>query len=314
MKKNLLAVSALLLSINNLLAQCACCAGAGSALNSDNSNGVFTLNKKQFSIEAIGDYRTIMVEETGGHHESGGDSTAVEETPLTSIFLSSIGLKYGVTKRITLSAILPYAILNTSKGSDNGLGDLMFTGTFNVVQKNTFNLALSLGVEFPTGVEKGSAFDETTVVVGSGSFDPILSIAASKRWNKLTLIGSAFHRQTTVGFENTTYSSVSLQNLMLSYTIKGHGNSCEADSVCLKHKINWNINGGYYGEWLGSIKEGDEVDPNSGYYVGFATLGTSLSIKNWSIPLTFSYPLIQQMNGQQNMAGARVRLGISKKF
>lgn len=314
MKKYLFVVSAIILCANNTFSQCACCAGAGSALNSDNSNGVFTLNKKQFSVEAIGDYRTIMIEEGGGHHASVEDSTAVEETPLTSIFLGSLGLKYGLTNRITLSAILPYAILNTDKGSDNGLGDLMFIGTFNVIRKNTFNLALSAGVEFPTGVEKGSSFDETTVVVGSGSFDPILSIAASKKWNRLTLIGSAFHRQTTKGFENTTYSSVSLQNLLLSYTIKGHSNSCEADSVCSKHNLSWNVNGGYYGEWLGQIKEEEKVDVNSGYYVGFATLGTSVSIKNWSIPLTFSYPLVQHMNGDQNMAGYRVRLGIAKKF
>lgn len=314
MKKYLLVVSALTFFANNTFSQCACCAGAGSALNSDNTNGVFTLNKKQFSIEAIGDYRTIMTEGGGGHHDTGGDTTAVEETPLSSIFLGSLGVRYGLTNRVTLSAILPYAILNTDKGSDNGLGDLMFIGTFNVIRKSTFNLALSAGIEFPTGVEKGSSFDETTVVVGSGSFDPILSVAASKRWNKLTLIGSAFHRQTTKGFENTTYSSVSLQNLLLSYTIKGHSNSCEADSVCLKHNISWNINGGYYGEWLGQIKEEEKVDPNSGYYVGFATLGTSLSIKSWSIPLTFSYPLVQHMNGDQNMAGYRVRLGIAKKF
>lgn len=314
MKKYLLVVSALTFVANNTFSQCACCAGAGSALNSDNSNGVFTLNKKQFSIEATGDYRTIMIDEGAGHHNMGGDTVAEEETPLTSIFLSSLGVKYGLTNRITLSAILPYAILNTKKGSDNGLGDLMFIGTFNVIRKNTFNLAVSAGVEFPTGVEKGSAFDETTVVVGSGSYDPILSVAASKRWDKLTLIGSAFHRQTTKGFENTTYSSVSLQNLMLSYNIKGHGSSCEADSVCTKHNFNWNVTGGYYGEWLGQIKKEDETDPNSGYYLGFATLGTNVSINNWSFPLTFSYPLIQQMNGDQNMAGYRIRLGIAKKF
>lgn len=314
MKKYVFVIGIAILYANNTFSQCACCAGAGSALNSDNTNGVFTLNKKQLSIEAIGDYRTIMVEEGGGHHATESDTTAVEETPLTSIFLGSLGLRYGVTNRLTLSAILPYAILNTNKGSDNGLGDLMLIGTYNVLQKNTVNLAVSAGVEFPTGVEKGSAFDESTVVVGSGSFDPILSIAASKRWNKFTLIGSAFHRQTTKGFENTTYSSVSLQNLMVSYSIKGHSSSCQADSVCMKHNFSWNVTAGYYGEWLGQIKEEDEVDPNSGYYLGFATLGTNVSFKSWSIPLTFSYPLVQNMNGDQNMAGYRIRLGITKKF
>lgn len=319
MKKYLLIICAIIFCTNNAFSQCACCAGAGSALNSDNASGVFTLKKKQFSIEAIGDYRTIKIEDEGGGHDAGGDSTAEEETPLKSIFLASVGLKYGLTNRITLSAILPYALLNTGKGSDNGLGDLILMGTYNLIKQNSFNLALTGGIELPTGVEKGSAFDESTVVVGSGSYDPILSIAASKRWNRLTGIGSAFHRQTTKGFGNTTYSSVSLQNLLLSYTIKGHSNSCDADSVCLKHNVSWNVSAGYYGEWLGQIKEveegGEEVkDPNTGYYIGFATIGTNVSLKSWSFPLTFSYPLFQKMNGDQNIASYRVRLGIVKNF
>lgn len=311
MKISLLVVSAFVLCSNNTFSQCACCAGAGSALNSDNASGVFTLNKRQFAVEAIGDYRTIRVEEGGGH-DAGGEGMA-EETPLSSIFLSSLGVKYGLTDRLTLSAILPYAMLNTGKGNDQGLGDLMVLGTYNLVRKSTFNLAVSAGIELPTGVEKGSAFDETTVVVGSGSYDPILSIAASKRWNRLALIGSAFHRQTTRGFENTTYSSVSLQNIVLSYTLKGHDNSC-SDSVCTKHDFGWHLTAGYYGEWLGPIKTEDETDPNSGYYIGFATLGTNITLKSWTIPITFSLPILQNMNGDQNKAGYRLRLGIVKKF
>ncbi|MBN8695619.1 MAG: transporter [Bacteroidetes bacterium] len=316
MKKIFIVAVILLATFNQAFSQCACCAGAGSALNTDNNNGAFTLKKKKLSIEAYGDYRTIMVDEEGGDHgaPAGVDSTVEEETPLKSMLINSFGIRYGITDKITISALLPYVILNTDKGSDNGLGDLILLSTFNLYQKRNFNLALSAGVEFPTGVKKGSSFDETTVVVGSGSFDPILSLAASKKWNKLTLMGSALHRYTTKGFDNTTYSSVSLQNLLVSYNIKGHGTSCQSDSVCVKHNCNWSVSAGYYGEWLGQIQEEDKVDENSGYYLGFATLGTNLSFKKWSIPLTFSYPVFQHVNGDQNNAGLRFRMGIIKMF
>jgi len=309
MKISLLVVSALVLCSNDVYSQCACCAGAGSALNTDNASGVFTLNKRQFAVEAVGDFRTIRIQESSGHDSGEG---MAEETPLSSILLSSLGVKYGLTDRLTLSAMIPYAVLNTRMGNDKGLGDLMLLGTYNLIRKNNFNLALSAGVELPTGVEKGSAFDETTVVVGSGSYDPILSIAASQRWNKFALIGSAFHRQTTRGFGGTTYSSVSLQNVQLSYTLKGHGEAC-ADS-CAKHDFGWYLTTGYYGEWLGAIKTEDETDPNSGYYMGFATLGTAITLKAWTIPVTVSLPLFQNMNGDQNKAGYRLRLSIIRKF
>lgn len=315
--KNIFIVAAILsATLNRAYSQCACCAGAGSSLNTDNNNGSFTLPKKKLLAEAYGDYRTIMIDEQGGEHGApvATDSIKDQETPLKSMLINSLGLRYGLTNKITLSVLLPFVILNTNKGSDNGLGDLIFLSTFNLYQKRNFNLALSAGLEFPTGVQKGSSFDETTVVVGSGSFDPIVSLAASKKWNKLTLMGSALHRYTTKGFDNTTYSSVSLQNLMVSYNIIGHSKSCQTDSICSEHNFNWAVSAGYYGEWLGKIKKPDGPDENTGYYLGFATLGTNLSFKKWSIPLTFSYPVFQQMNGDQNNAGLRFRMGIIKMF
>lgn len=313
MKKYFIMVAALF-SATFTYSQCACCAGAGSgSSNGDYSSGSLTLKKKSFLIEGYGDYRTIVVKGEG-HHEN-SDTTAEEETPLKSLMLNSLGIRYGITDKITVSALLPYVFLNTDKGNDQGLGDLILLGTFNVVKKNNFSLALSAGAELPTGVQKGSNFDETTVVVGSGSIDPMGGLSFAKGWNKLSLQGNALYRYTTKGFDNITYSSVSFQNLGIAYSIKGHNTTCQQDTVCQKHATGWSVFGGYYGEYLSKIIEEDgEVDSNSGYYVGFATVGTSVSVKGWSFPLTVSLPVLQYMNGDQNNAGYRVRLGILKKF
>ncbi|MBA4055290.1 MAG: hypothetical protein C0490_11300 [Marivirga sp.] len=311
MKKVFILIFVAIGIITKAYSQCACCAVAGTgSSNGDYNNGILTLSKKTWVVEGYADYRTIK--EGEAHHGSEGEE---EETPLKSLLITSLGIRYGITDKITISALLPYAFLQTDIGNDKGIGDLILLGTFNLFAKNNFNLALQGGIELPTGIQKGSDFDNTTVVVGSGSVDPMAGLIFSKRWNKLTLQGNGLYKHTTKGFEENYYGSLSLQNISLAYQLKGDGN---LSSDSLDHAghtdFGWTIFGGYYGEWLDNIKEEDIVDENSGYYLGFATVGTNLSYRKWSFTLTVSLPIIQQMNGEQNDAGLRLRLGINMSF
>jgi hypothetical protein len=296
--------------------QCACCAGASTgSSNGDYNNGILTLSKKQFVAESYADYRTISNKNHVGHQQS-SETTTEKETPLKSMFIPSIGLRYGISNKITVSALLPLVFLQTDNGNDNGVGDLMLLGTMKVFSKNNFNLALQAGVELPTGVQKGANFDNTTVVVGSGSVDPMAGILFSNQWGKFILRGNALYKQTTSGFEQNYYGSLAVQNLSVAYRLRGQNSFCSTDSLVQNPiaSISWTVFGGYYGEWLDNLKEGDTVDENSGYYLGFATLGTNISYKKWGFPLTVSLPIIQQMNGDQNNAGYRLRLGVIRSF
>lgn len=288
--------------------QCACCAGASAGSSNNNfNNGLLTNSKKQWVIEGYGDYRTIQ---SGGEHPEEADSTAEEETPLSSMLISTIGVRYGVTNNFTVSALLPYVFLFTDKGNDKGIGDLILLGTYNVYNKNNFRFALQGGIELPTGIKKGANFDNTTVVVGSGSYDPMVGLAFSKRWNKLGLQGNAIYKHTTTGFDNTNYGSLAVQNIFLAYNIIGNSR-IPSDTI---KNIRLSAFMGYYGEWLDKIRTGDEVNDDSGYYLGYATLGANLAVKKWMFPLTVSIPVIQDMNGQQSNSGYRLRLGIIKSF
>ncbi|WP_264521342.1 transporter [Flavobacterium sp. N1994] len=297
--------------------QCACCAGAGAgAANGDFNNGILTLNKNQFVIETYTDYRKI------NQNLPPVTDVADDEAPLTSMIIQSLGVRYGVTKSITLSALVPYVFLHTNTGNDNGFGDLVVLGTFNVFSKNNFNLALQAGIELPTGIQKNANFDNTTVVVGSGSYDPMVGIIVAKSWDKLTLQANALYKQTTKGFKDNYYSSIAIQNLSLSYRILGQNAFCsmiKEDKTEEKPKqevsnLGWAISAGYYGEWLDKLKEDDVADDNSGYYMGYATVGNNISYKSWSFPVTVSLPVIQNMNGEQNTGGFRLRFGIIKSF
>jgi Putative MetA-pathway of phenol degradation len=307
MKKLVLSIGILFGITSQIIGQCACCAGAGiGSSNGDYNNGILTLPKKTIIAESYGDYRTIQ------------NGTAVEkdEKLLRSMFIASVGLRYGINDKLTIATLLPYVSLHTNSGNDNGLGDLILMSTYSIYQKNNFNLALQAGVELPTGIRKSSNFDNTTVIVGSGSFDPMLGISFSKRWDKLTLQGSGLYKYTTKGFENNLYGSLSTQNLSFSYRIFGGNNFCAIEKEGKKEtsKVGLSLFGGYYGEWLGSIVEDEIVDENSGYYLGFANTGANFSYKTWTIPLTFSLPLVHHLNGNQNKAGYRIRLGLIKAF
>ncbi|MEP6584739.1 MAG: hypothetical protein ABJA90_10750 [Ginsengibacter sp.] len=288
--------------------QCACCAGAGvGSSNGDYNNGILTLPKHIWVAESYGDYR----------HVKKGNAVEDEEKLLKSMFITSLGLRYGVSDKITISALLPYVFLHTNSGNDNGIGDLILLSTFNIYQHNNFDLALQGGVELPTGIQKNSNFDNTTVVVGSGSVDPMAGIMFSKRWNNLALQGNGLFKYTTPGFQGNYYGSLAVENLSLSYKIKKGSAFCSMDSLDSKSaasNFGWSVFGGYYGEWLDKLKEDKVVDENSGYYMGFATLGTNLSYKQWNFPLTFSLPVISKMNGDQNAGGIRLRLGVIRSF
>ena len=297
--------------------QCACCAGAGTgAANGDYNNGILTLAKKQLVLETYTDYRKI------NQNLPPVTEVADEEAPLTSMLIQSLGVRYGLSKSITVSALIPYVFLHTNTGNDNGVGDLVVLGTFNIYTKNNFSLALQAGLELPTGIQKSANFDNTTVVVGSGSYDPIAGVIVSKRWDNLTLQVNALYKKTTKGFQGSYYSSIAIQNISLSYRIKGENMLCPAtkeEKATDKPKeslsnIGWAIFGGYYGEWLGKTKEDSVTDDNSGYYLGYAALGNNISYKKWSFPVTLSLPVIQNMNGEQNTGGFRLRLGIIRSF
>lgn len=306
MKKIIVLVVALCATAQ-VYSQCACCAAAGaSASSNDYNNGILTLPKHQWIIEAYSDYRTIK----------NGNAPEEDEKLLENMFIGSLGVRYGMTNKITISALIPYVFLHTNSGNDNGLGDLDLMGTFNIYSRNNFNFAFQAGIELPTGIQKDSNFDNTTVVVGSGSYDPMAGILFSKHWDKMTLIGNGLYKYTTAGFQGNYYGSIAIQNLALSYKIKAGG---RLHSMKVKEEeeisnFGWNIFGGYYGEWLDKLKEDGVVDENSGYYLGFANLGTTISYKKWSFPLTISAPIINEMNGTQNDSGYRFRIGIIKSL
>ena len=138
--------------------------------------------------------------------------------------LGQLDISYGITEKFTLSLSVPF--LNDRKhehndGVDNsiadpgeftnqdgtsGFGDITLLAKYAVWQTTKHQLIAGAGVKFATGDFKlknsEGAINEPTIMPGTGSNDPILSLLYSFSLipNRLSFFASASHRFTT---ENT---------------------------------------------------------------------------------------------------------------
>jgi hypothetical protein len=305
--KKIINAAFLLLTTVYAYSQCACCAGAGiGSSNGDFNNGIVTLPKGVMTAEAFSDFRAIKK----------GTAPEEDEKLLTNMWINSVAVRYGLTKDFTLSAAVPYVNLYTQNGSDAGLGDLVLLGTYKVYSYTSTSIALQGGIELPTGIQKSSNFDSSTVIIGSGSYDPMVGVVFSTQWGKYNLNANLLYKHTTPGFQKNYYGSLYMQSLSISYKIKGESAICRATTEIDSTQTNFGLMAfvGYSGEWLDKLKEYGMVDANSGHYLGLANAGVNLSYKKWAFPIVFSLPIICKMNGLQNSFGCRFKVGVSRVF
>lgn len=140
---------------------------------------------------------------------------------------ASASLAYGVTGHFTISASLPLvfrhnlragehshsggAVSNTVEqlGSVSGLGDLSLLGEYVFAHDHKAGWFVSAlgGVKVPTGDTNQTGPDgerlETEHQPGTGSWDPLVGLAASKRWGRWALHGSALYQVSTKGSQGT---------------------------------------------------------------------------------------------------------------
>lgn len=291
------------------MAQCACCAGAGMGASGDPSMIFSTPMKRQFIVDAALDYRSVQ-EGLMSH------AMVMSETTLQSMFISSLALRYGISDRFAVSVQQPYLFIKTALGNDRGLGDMQLNGQWRLFSQARLNVVLNGGIELPVGIQKAASFEQSTSVIGSGSFDPVLGISFGWKHDRLAFSGAGVFKKTTNGFQHNNYGSSSLQSLGISYQAFGEPSSCNTDSLKEKEKAKPSVvlHIAYLGEWLDKLVEDDTKDDDSGYYVGYIAGGVSTSFGKWSLPMNVGYPVLCNMNGMQNNPGIRFRIGLTRAF
>ena len=255
--------------------------------------------------------------ELRGYAENGNDVHSVDYI-LHTVF--AVG--YGISDDFTLSLKVSYEDLNSIKeahhdepdeihnrGDSKGVGDPVIFGQYRFIKviRDDFESTFLFGLKLPTGKtsgrdRQGERF-ETEFQPGTGSWNPMFGIAASKRFGQLSLDANVLYTVATKGAQDTDLGDIFHYNAALSYRV-------------LKNtSLAWDLIIEANGEWKQKERIAGVKDENSGEHVLFLSPGTRLSInKQWSAYLSVGFPVFQNLNGIQNKTTSRTVFGISAAF
>lgn len=129
----------------------------------------------------------------------------------------SISGSYGVTDHLTLSLSMPFEVIHgfrfveddgvnppAVEGANSivGMGDMSLLGKYSLMSE-PIEVAVLLGVKIPTGntgqLDNAGNLLEPDHQPGTGSWDPLIGVAALKQFESFTITSSIFYRYTTEG-------------------------------------------------------------------------------------------------------------------
>jgi hypothetical protein len=238
---------------------------------------------------------------------------------------------YGLSDNCTVGVYLPYIMRNNLReghiddgssavhnhGDPRGLGD---TGLFSEYrflhqERSGIEAALLLGLKCPTGqthVEdpEGERLS-TEHQPGSGSWDPSVGIACTRRLSNISLDFNVLYTIATNGAQETNLGDILNYNASFSYCLyqdeKHHDEDHHAPVCNLVLEAN--------GEWHQKQTIDRITDTNSGGDIVYLTPGIVFDLeKEWLFSFSVGIPVFQQLNGVQSKADANYIVGLSKGF
>ena len=254
----------------------------------------------------------------------------------------SLGGAYGIGDDLTVGLSLPYVqrdgieavhfdqdmgmSMQHDIGSSNGLGDLTLFGQYRLVRKlyEGIDLSLIAGLKAPTGATGNTSNGvrvETEHQPGSGSWDPIVGVALSKRIERLTLHASGLYTVTTEGAQATDMGNRAQANLAAAYRFGGKENYGDCDQIYEyfypESRARWlgdlvlELNG----QWQDRMKVSGESDASTGGTVLYLSPGARVSFDGkYSASLSVGIPVYQNLHGNQSEVDYRVVAGLAVAF
>ena len=233
--------------------------------------------------------------------------------------LVTASLSYGVTGHFTLSASLPYLhrddlragehshaggmASNTAEelGSVSGIGDASIVGQYQFAHSHEqgWGLALLGGIKLPTGATHRTTDEgerlETEHQPGTGSWDPLLGIAGSKRWGPISLDSNVLYQLSTKGAQDTELGDRISFNAALSYKLAGSDDH-HADGGDDHGHDSWTLVLEANGEWEGRQTIAGEIEEDSGGTVIYLSPGVRFgSAHGWSAAMSVGVPVWQDI-------------------
>jgi hypothetical protein len=253
----------------------------------------------------------------------------------------SLGVAYGITHELTISAELPYVRRDNLRegedgdvarlGSISGIGDASVLAKYRLTHGDGAGFALVAGIKLPTGSthrrdSEGERL-ETEHQPGTGSWDPIVGASAATRMGVVRLTASALYQISTTGAQNTRLGDRFQAGIALSHrfgpaprqhseTIHNHHHGDELDEHADEPRHDsWDAFVELGGEWEGRQRIGGEVEHASGgkwVYVAPGARFTAAS--GWSVGGALALPVWQRIRASHPDNRYRLMLSLGRAF
>lgn len=300
------------------LAQAQCNCGSSNSFIAVSDFGVIQngIRSKNLIIETYGEWRKFKphnhdIESVGS---TGHNHNAIASSEVKGIFVTSIRLQYSISERFALSAMAPHLFINASPRKNYNFGDVSLTGRYFIPVTNSITAVVSAGVKFPTG-QKSLLVGEVGSQIGSGSYDPIAGIGVQKKWDEAFFSTSLNWKYGTTGYEKIELNNNAILNTTYAHKIYTANKKADDDSITCGPPVFT-----CYGIASLNIEYADvqfinnAPMNNTGGMFTCIIPGVQLQYKTWSMPLSFSIPLIQKLKGEQHRTNYRFRFGVIKSF
>jgi hypothetical protein len=230
---------------------------------------------------------------------------------------AAIGVAYGVTHHLTVSAELPYvrrerlregehshvggqAVNEVAQlGTVSGVGDLNLLAKYRLTDGEVAGFALVAGLKLPTGSTHRTSLEgerlETEHQPGTGSWDPIVGATAGAKVGAVHLNASALYQFSGRGAQDTRLGDRLQGGIALSHRFgpaphahddahhnHHHGDELDDDHEDRAHS-SWDAFVELGGEWEGRQKVGGEIEQESGGSWVYAAPGVRFNAASgWS--------------------------------
>lgn len=261
---------------------------------------------------------------------------------MKSQLVYSLGGAYGITDDLTIGVSLPYVqrdgigavhfdntmamMMVHDVGDSNGIGDLTFFAQYRFLRKPYEGIDASLlaGLKTPTGVTDNTSGGQrigTEHQPGSGSWDPFVGLALSKRFERLSLHAGGAYTVATKGAQDTNLGDRAQANLAVAYRLGGKADYGECDEVYeyfypasrslwladLVLELN--------GQWQDKAVVSGVRDDSWGGTLLYLSPGARVTFDNrYSASVSVGVPVYQHLNGNQSKADYRIVAGIAVGF
>ena len=300
--------------------------GAASPITTTSAD---TLEKGKWSLGfqvEYNDNNAISSSRLIANAEADEDSDVHSISTLTQY---SLNIATGITDNFTLAAQIPYVkrtnIIEAHHdhgdteieelGDSEGIGDVRLFGQYRFMknQSDRTSAAVLFGVKVPTGQTNEESPEEkleAELQPGSGSWDPFIGLAFSKRWEKLSFDSNATYQLTNEGTQDTDLGDFVGLNAAVSYRVTTEHQHNYADHI----DFNWDLVLELNSEWREKEDNDGETNQDSGGLLSFLSPGVRVSTNGFSATLSIGIPIIEDLNGLQSDPQYRVIANASLAF